>query len=145
MDTRPFVLSVSVFMVLVTAIMFISQWEYKVTPQKLVAFACKFDSICRGSDCRGPLPADIVILPVAEDGRAYYFEAGFETGRNALETVSETEWVMRTDKTGMRRFQLRENGALTVTETDGFAADSTVLGTATGFCVDADRMNKGQA
>lgn len=145
MDTRPFVLSVSVFMVLVTAIIFISQWEYKVAPQKLVGFACKFDSICRESDCSGPLPADIIILPKAEDGRAYYHTAGFPTGRNALETVSESEWVMRTDTTGMRRFELRKNGALTVTETDGFTADSTVLGTATGFCIDADRINKGQA
>jgi hypothetical protein len=145
MDTRPFVLSVSVFMVLATAIIFISQWEYKVPLKKLVGFACKFDSLCRGTDCAGPLPADIVILPEAEDGRAYYHTADFPLARTALETVRETEWVMRTGKTGMRRFDLRENGALTVTETDGFAADSTVLGTATGFCVDADRMNKGQA
>jgi hypothetical protein len=145
MDTRNFVLSVSVFMILVTMIMFISQWEYKPTPQKLAGYACKFDSVCRGQDCAGPLPADIVILPAAEDGRAYYYEAGFESRDSALETVNDTEWVMRRGETGLWRFELRENGALTVTETDGFTADSAVLGRATGFCVDADQINKGQA
>lgn len=144
MDTRNFVLSASVFMVLATALLFVSQWDYKPTPQKLAGFACTFDSICRGNECSGPLPADIVIVPVAEDGRAYYYEAGHET-RTALETVSDTEWVVRSGETGMRRLQLRQNGAFTVVETDGFSTESAVLGTATGFCVDADQMNKGQA
>jgi hypothetical protein len=145
MDPREFVLSFAAFMVVVTLMVMFSQWEYRPTPQALKRIACKFDSACRGGDCSIPLPADIIILPKAEDDAAYYYSAGTALFPDPLETVGAREWVARNGKTGMIRLQLRENGALTVTETAEFDANSAVLAIATGFCVDAGRLNQGQA
>jgi hypothetical protein len=135
MDTTQFVLSFAVFMVVATFML--TQWSYRPALQPLQRINCTFDNACRGGNCAGGGPADIVILPKAEDGAAYYHQAGQDTRRNALETVSAREWVARRGATGMMRLTLRENGAFTLTEADGFDAGAKVLATATGACVDA--------
>ena len=144
MDTNHFVLSVAVFMVIVTVMITFSQWEYRPELQPQRQIQCRFAKACRGADCSVPLPGDIVILPRAEDGAAYYHDATDAAPRHALETVNDHEWVRREGKTGMMRIQLADNGALTATHTQGLGTDSTVLETATGFCVDMGETGQEQ-
>lgn len=144
MDTNQFVLSFAAFMVIVTVMITFSQWEYRPEPQTVKRINCHFVKACRGSDCSVPLPEDIVILPRAEDGDAYYHSAIDSSPRYLLETVTAQEWVRREGKTGMLRIQLSDTGALTATHTEGLAADSTVLETATGFCVDVGQKGQEQ-
>lgn len=134
METNHFVLSFAVFMIIVTLIYAISQWNFDPAPKKFPGYACRFEGYCKGTDCSAPLPQDILIFPAVEDGKAYYHSPADSFWREALDTQSEREWVGRRGERGKVRFSLRETGALTVTEYAGFDDGSDILSVANGIC-----------
>lgn len=136
METNQFVLSFAAFMIVVILMFAVSQWDFASSPKAVPAYACKYDGLCRGDDCSGKLPGDMVIVPVAEDGKAYLYSPPDTYFPDQLDSWGKGDWAMRSGADGKRLFSLRETGALRVTDHAGFAADSPILAVATGQCRD---------
>ena len=144
MDSSNFVLLASAFMIVTTVMLTFSQWDYMPNPKAVPHFACRFDSFCRGRDCGGALPADVLIVPQAKDAPAYVTDSLSSDSRTALDTVAPREWVGRRGEAGMVRLRLDGGGALTVTETASFAPDSAVLSIGAGQCRDMTATGREQ-
>ncbi|WP_415233708.1 hypothetical protein [Pseudorhodobacter sp.] len=135
MDTNQFVLMFAAFMVIVTAMMTVSQWDQdSPAPQRFLQYVCRFESFCWGGDCFATLPPALSIVPMAEDGAAYVSHADRPTTWHDLETVSAREWIGPVGKSGIMRLVLDEKDVLTYTEHAGFAPESAVLASGTGHC-----------
>lgn len=85
-------------------------------------------------NCAAPLPPGILIWPEAEGGSATFGYADNKATRLKLDKIGPSEWVGQTGTSRMMRLSLRENGALTYTETAGSEPDSAVLASGTGIC-----------
>jgi len=136
MDTNHFVLAVSLFMVIATAMISISMFESnQIRPEPVYArYECRFENYCEGSRCDMELPSNFLLFPLGLRGQPQIARNGDERRLVSMQQLSDGSYSSNLREGRRLQVSIRETGAMTYRETS-LEQDSLVLAKGEGWCI----------